>query len=466
MIATSESLASAAPAEASQPPEPAAAPPAEPAVVPPAEPATLAAEPVAPAAAPTTPPVEPAAATTARPLHVPAAEPPPPVTTRLGWALDFDGLVQIDAVPFSQRSVDEIDPSGTPLNETTIMVRRGYLRGIARRAGYFAELQLDANTVQGPATRIVTSYIGWEFATGALRQRFVAGLMKIPFGAAVPSEVRGRTFMEQPTFLRALFPGDYDAGVSLSGSYGFAQWTIAAMNGAPVQDAQWKGRDPAASYDLIARLGVDVALPHRGHVVAGVSALSGSGLHRGSPATKDELQWIDENGNGTVESTELMIVPGTPALPSKTFQRNALGLDAAAQWCLQKLGHGVLQFESAIATNLDRGIVYADPVARAREIRELGFSLGVIQHLGPWALAGVRYDLYQADRDANERQGVALVYVRETFSSVSVAAALHWNTARLTAQYDHNTNPFGRDDSGTPTTQRADRITVRGQVQF
>jgi hypothetical protein len=388
------------------------------------------------------------------------------LTTRLGWTLDFDGLVQIDAVPYSQRSVDDIDPSGAPLNETTFLLRRGYLRGIARRNGYFAELQLDGNTVKGPAARVVTSYAGWETTRDNFAIRVAGGLMKIPFGAATPSDVRSRTFMEQPTFLRALFPGDYDAGVSVSGSYGFAQWSIAAMNGAPVQDAQWKGRDPSASYDLIARLGADISLPYRGRLVAGVSAVSGSGLHPGSPATKDQLQWIDENGNGTVESTELMVLPGSPALPSQTFRRNAIGIDAATHWCLRRLGHGTLQFEAAVAKNLDRSIVYADPVARSRDIRELGFSLGAVQNIGPYAFAGARYDTYDADRDASERQGVALVYVRQTFSTLAFAIGARWNTARLTAEYDHTTNPFGRSDSGAPSTQRADRVTLRGQVQF
>jgi hypothetical protein len=36
----------------------------------------------------------------------------------------------------------------------------------------------------------------------------------------------------------------------------------------------------------------------------------------------------------------------------------------------------------------------------------------------------------------------------------------------LIGQYDHVTNPFGRGDNGAPTTQRADRVTLRAQVEF
>jgi hypothetical protein len=170
--------------------------------------------------------------------------------------------------------------------------------------------------------------------------------------------------------------------------------------------------------------------------------------------------------DGLIQVTELMDVPGSPGEPSQQFKRDALDLDATWHWCICALGTGMLQFEGAIAKNLDRGVIYADPIARSRDVRELGFSLALEQELGPWALAGVRYDRYDADRDAAERDGVTTVYTHEVFSTLSVMAAAKWKTARLTLQYDHATNPFGRSDSGAPTTERADRVTVRGQVEF
>jgi hypothetical protein len=377
----------------------------------------------------------------------------------------LDGFVQVDAVPYSQHSLDEVDPggSGTPLNEESISVRRGFFRATAERDNYFAELELDANTVKGPAARIVTSQVGWH--EGDLLQ-LRGGLMLIPFGAQVPNNARYRYFMEQPAFLRALFPGDDDAGVAASGAYGLVRWSVAAMNGAPVGDAQWQGRDPSSSYDLIARLGTEISLPHHGRFVAGISGLSGKGLHPGTPPTKDTLQWVDENQDGIVQVSELTTIPGSPGEPSQPFSHDALDLDAAVHWCLRDLGHGVVEFEGAIAKNLDRGLVYADPIERSHDVRELGFSLGVEQDLGAYALAGVRYDRYDADRDASETEGVATVYTHEVFSTFSVMAAARWNTARLTLQYDHATNPFGRADDGAPTSLRADRVTLRGQVEF
>src|SRR5262249_52311281 len=129
-------------------------------------------------------------------------------------------------------------------------------------------------------------------------------------------------------------------------------------------------------------------------------------------------------------------------------------------------GTGVAQFEAAIAKNLDRGLVYGDPIARSRDVRELGWSLGVVQELGPYALAGVRYDYYNADRDANERDGITTVYVHEGFSRLAIMAAARWHSGRAIVEYDHVRNPFGRDDTGMPATQRADRVTIRSQVEF
>ncbi len=387
----------------------------------------------------------------------------------------LDAFVQIDAVPYSQHSLDEVDPAGTgmPLNEESVAVRHGLVRLEAKRENYFAELELDGNTVKGPSARILTSQVGWRYLdpddtdhddNALVRAR--AGLMLIPFGALVPNNARDRYFMEQPTFLRALFPGDIDAGANVDGAYGLVRYSVAAMNGAPVGDAQWAGRDPSSSYDLMGRFGTDIPLPHHGRFVAGISVVIGRGLHPGTPPTKDSLQWVDENQDGIVQVTELVDVPGSPAIPSQSFSHDAIDLDATVHWCVKGLGHGQLQLEGAIAKNLDRGVVYADPVTRSRDVRELGFSLALEQDLGPFALAGLRYDRYDADRDAIEQAGVATVYTHEVFSTLSVMASARFHTARLIGQYDHATNPFGRADNGEPITLRADKLTFRAQVEF
>jgi len=328
-------------------------------------------------------------------------------------------------------------------------------------------LEFDGNTVGGATARILGAHVTYTLRRGDVPLvAATAGLFKIPFGAEVPASERDKPFLEPPAYARALFPGNYDAGAMLHGSYGVVRWSVAAMNGAPVGDAQWKGKDPVSSFDLVGRIGADIDGPYRSRFVAGVSAITGTGLHPGAPPTKDGVQWIDENQNGIVDNTELQVIPGTPGTLSQPFERGALGADLAVHWCLCKIGVGAAYAEAVIATNLDRGLVYADPIATSRDLRQFGFAVGGVQSLGTHAQIGARYDRYNADRDAYERGGVALVGVDKVFSTLSVMATGRIRDARLLVQYDHERNPFGRGDDGAPTTRAADRVTVRAQVGF
>ncbi|MGE5180732.1 MAG: hypothetical protein ACM31C_01655, partial [Acidobacteriota bacterium] len=329
-----------------------------------------------------------------------AAEPLRPLVSRLGWQVDADGFLQVDGVPWAEASQDELAPSGDPLNTETITVRRGLFRAIATKDDVRALIELNISTFGGaPNASINEVHLGWRPLGELLVLQ--AGIFDIPFGYATPTNPRYRDFMEQPAFLRAFFPGDRDGGALAKGGYGLLRWSIAAMNGAPTRDAQWKGKDPSSSYDFMARVGGELALPHewgRPHLEFGVSALSGNDLHPGVPPTKDHIVWVDENMDGIVQPTELQDVPGTPGEPSQKFHHAALGADARVDWCLQWAGAGHAFFEGAIATNLDRGLYYADPVANARDLRELGVMVGAIQHVSRHGFVGVRYDRYDADR--------------------------------------------------------------------
>jgi hypothetical protein len=392
-----------------------------------------------------------------------------PAVTRRGWQLDLTGYVQVDSVAWSDASLDEIDSDGEPLNEDRFLIRRGRLRAEARRGAVFGTFELDGNTIDRATARILGAQVGWSFApTGKLPLVTVsAGLFKIPFGVEVPASERDKAFLEVPAFARALFPGNYDAGVMAQGAYGVARWSVAMMNGSPVGDAQWRGTDPAASYDFVARGGAVVEGPRKLRVEAGVSAITGTGLHPGTPATKDDIEWVDENGNGIIDNTtELRVIPGAPGTPSETFSRDAIGIDAQVHWCLCVIGNGTAFFEGVLAANLDRGVIYADPVTSGRELRQAGFALGVVQEFGPFVQAGIRYDRYNADRDAFEQQGIDVIGVARVFSTLGVMASARWRDGRVLVQYDHERNPFGRDDTGAPATRSSDRLTLRAQVGF
>jgi hypothetical protein len=390
-----------------------------------------------------------------------------PATTRLGWQVDVDTFIQVDAVPWSSGSQDQISPAtSAPLNEETVTLRRAFLRVEGKRDDFHAGLEFDGNTLAGPAARLLGASVGWSPDE---RIALDAGLMLVPFGAATPLNARYRYFMEQPTYLRAFFPGEYDAGAIAKGAYELVRWSLAATNGAPTKDAQWQGKDPASSFDLIARIGTDISIPTipgRPHFAAGLSALAGESLHPGTPPTKDQLVWVDENMDGIVQPTELQVIPGSAGEPSQTFKHRAVGVDARADWCLRGAGHGEAVFEGAIATNLDRGVYYADPVATSRNIRELGWMLGVVQRIGSHALAGIRYDTYDADRDASQRLGINLVGTHKVFSTWAFLAAAQQGTTRLSLEYDRVRNPLGRSDSGMPATRADDRIVLRAQAEF
>ncbi|HVV86693.1 MAG TPA: hypothetical protein VHE35_26725 [Kofleriaceae bacterium] len=387
--------------------------------------------------------------------------------------LRLGGYVQVDAVPWAQDSIDELEPSTrAPLNEQRLLVRRARVKVEARRGPLAAAVEVDGNTVDGARAGLVGATVGYARARAGAGDTdeplvaIAAGLLKAPFGAEVPASERDKPMLEPPAFARALFPGNYDAGVAAHGAFGFARWALGVVDGAPVGDARWHGRDPLARVDVVARLGAVIDGPARSRFEAGVSALTGRGLHPGDPPTKDGLQWIDENEDGIVQTTELQVVPGTPGTPSEAYAHAALGADLRVSWCLCRLGPGTAFAEVAVATNLDRGLVYADPVEASRELRQLGFAVGAVQDVGAHAQVGVRYDRYDADRDASEREGVELVGAAPVFATWAVMAAARWGDARWLVQYDHERNPFGRGDDGRPATLEADRVTVRAQVGF
>ncbi len=389
-----------------------------------------------------------------------------------GWQLDLSGYVQVDAIPWSQDSYDELDPdTRAPLNHERFLIRRGRLRAEAHRGAAFGALELDGNTIDGSAARILAARVGWTFThDGAPLATVSAGLFKTPFGAEVPANERDKAFLEPPAFARALFPGSYDAGAMVSGQFGLARWSFAIVNGVPAGDAQWRGRDPSRSFELVGRIGA-VIEPRdddgQTRIEAGVSASTGSALSPGTPPTKDELQWFDENGDGQIQvANEIVVIPGGPGTPSETFDHQAIGADVAVHWCLCILGRGTAFAEGVIATNLDRGLVYADPIMASRDLRHLGVAIGAVQSVTEHAVIGVRYDRYDADRDANERQGLDIVDASKVFSTLSIMAGGRWNDARFIVQYDRERNPFGRADSGAPTTRNADRVTLRAQVGF
>lgn len=345
----------------------------------------------------------------------PAPAPPPSV--------ELSGYFQADVIPWDEGSADELGADGAPLNQERAMIRRGRLRATVERDVYFAHLELDGNTVSGPVARIVGAQVGtrWRDRARDVDARLSVGVFKIPFGREVPAPEAERPVLEPSTAARALFPGNYDGGLLLAGRWRVVELSAAWTNGAPSGDLQYRGRDPSSSWDAVGRAGARGELAGGVTLGGGVSVLRGRGFHA-----------------------------GTAPAASQTFERSAIGADVELGWCLCVVGKGRVSAELALASNLDRGVVYADPVAAGRDLRELGWYVQVVQELTRHGQVAARYDEYRPDRDAPA--GMA----EPRYRTVSVAAEVHRERARLLVQYEHEERP----------TRATSRVTLRAQVRF
>jgi|GEM_PF-610016 len=406
----------------------------------------------------------------------PAGAPRDPGAT--AWTLPagvtISGFVQGDWAIVNQTSQDEVNAAtGDPLNERRFTLRRGHVRAAIDRGLVLGALEIDANTVRGPQVRPIDAEasIRWppkadDGSRGLPFAMATIGLFKTPFGFEVLEADNKRPFLERSAVLRALFPGEFDLGLRLQGGYRFLNYALGIMNGDPIGERAFPGRDPNQSKDLVFRVGVDTEVMPKVRFEAGVSGVTGSGFHKGTPSTKDTLVWRDVNEDGVVQPTEIQVIPGTSATPSQNYHRFALGADARLHVALPRLGELVLRGEIVRATNLDRGLFPADPVSAGRDLREIGWTAGATQEITRYGIVGVRYDRYQPDADASQQLGAHLVPVDMSVSTWALLGGLRYDGARLLLEYDRNTNAQGRTSSGAPTTLAADVLTLRGEMSF
>jgi hypothetical protein len=403
----------------------------------------------------------------------------------------LSGFTQIDWVVFRQSSQSEISQDGKPLNEDRFVIRRARLRAERDFGLMHAAAELDANTVDGLQVRPVNvetsfkwpahrpySRTPWAYdpsggpgprptASGEPWFRVTAGLIRTPFGFEVPEWDMDRPYLERSTFANAMFPGTYDLGLSVVGGFRFVRYAFAVMNGDPIGERTFPGRDPNESKDLVLRVGGAASVADGVTVEGGLSGLSGRGFHRGNPASADVIQWQDANGDGIVDNpTELQIIPGSPATPSTSFKRFAVGADLRANIALPIIGTLHMRGEVVRGSNLDRGLYVSDPIVAARDVRQLGWYVGAAQDITRWAQVGVRYDRYDPDSDAREQEPFALVPRDLSMSMWSFTAVARAWVGRLVAEYDHRKNALGRDLSGRPTTLADDSFTVRAEMRF
>jgi hypothetical protein len=383
----------------------------------------------------------------------------------------LSGYAQVDWTLFNQASVDQIDAStNQPLNRDRFTLRRGHVRLDAAQRAVSSSLEIDVNTVNGPQVRPIDAEIRirWPESPDDRLPDLVAalGLMKIPFGFEVPELDTARPFLERSTVMRALFPGEFDLGIRFDAAYRSFEWAIAVMNGSPIGDKVFPALAPNRTKEVVGRVGAHAGPAAGFRCEVGVSADWGVGFHEGTPTTKDQLIWRDENGDGIVQPTEIQVIPGSAASPSEGFRRFAIGADARVTVLVPRLGELAVRAEVVRGQNIDRGIEYADPVGAGHDLRELGWYVGATQAITPWVLFGVRYDEYNPDQDASRQQAIRLVPADRTYRTLALVAMLRYGSARLLVEYDKNGNALGVGANGSATTLEDDALTVRGQAQF
>jgi hypothetical protein len=403
-----------------------------------------------------------------RPAAPPVAAEEAPRTARVGVALS--GFAQLD-YQTRQSSQDQLNnATGAPLNEDRFMVRRARAKVELDYGLVGGAVEFDGNTINGTTARIINAEASLRWPpVGRGELPYVAltvGLFKTPFGFEIIQSDRDRLFMERSTAERALFPGEYDLGVRVSGGWRFLRYAAGIMNGDTLGEKLFPGRDPNGDKDFVGRVGIDAEIVPGVRLAAGFSALSGTGLHPGTPATKDVLVWRDINEDGIVQLNEIQVIPGSAPTPSQNFDRSALGGDARVTAKLPKLGELTVYGELYAATNLDRGILVADPVTAGRDLRETGFYGAVTQEITPYFMVGIRYDHYNPDADTLDQRAGMVIPKDSSFDSLDVVGAFLYPYGRFSVEYDRNTNHQGRDAAGNPINLKDNAIIFRGQVQW
>jgi len=427
--------------------------------------------PVASAASPErpAPAVAPAPPAHAQPaLDEPASAPPnhdaEPDAPALPAGLEISGYLHAQ-YQHSAASEDQLNASGSPLNETEIVLRRARIRFDRVWDYAAATLELDANTVRGPTVGIRRAEASIFYRGTNARELppllgLTVGITDLPFGYELGESARDRIFVERSLGSTALFPTEADAGAKLFGAYSVLRYAVAASNGEPV-DRNGLPHDPNAAKDVTGRFGAEGELARGFTLSGGTSFVTGTGFHRGQPARKSIIRWRDDNEDGVLQSNEVIATPGTAATPSKNFDRWVLGLDLETSLATP-LGRTIVYGEAFVASSYDRGYAPADPAATNVQVREAGGYVALAQELTRYGLVGFRASIYDPNSDLTETRAAETVPKVQTVKTYSALGALVLpGRARLTFQYDFIKDYLARDRLGVPTDADNNRWTLR-----
>jgi hypothetical protein len=252
-------------------------------------------------------------------------------------------------------------------------------------------------------------------------------------------------------------------GVRVSGGTEFLRYSVAVTNGEPLDERSGFGlQDPNSNKDITARFGAQGKINGHLAIAGGVSWNQGKGYHPATDAVKNTVNWRDLNENGSVDNGELMGSPAAAAVPAKNFSRWGVGADLQAL-LHTSLGWSMLYGEVVVASNLDRGLLIADPVLSGSDVRELGYYVAFTQELTQYATLGFRFDVYDPNSDFLDKHGGKLIPTSQTIHTYSPLIALALPNLRLVFEWDIIDDRLARNSSGNPTDLANNQWTIRLQ---
>jgi hypothetical protein len=369
-----------------------------------------------------------------------------------------------------QDSVDQLRQGGVALNQNRFLVRRGRIK--LMRDWDYAQviLEVDGNTTRGPTMRLQKAEASLIYGRSKDKDQpplaqLTLGQFDLPFGFEMTYVPKVRWFMERTTASRALWPSEPDLGVRFSGGLGFARYSVAVTNGEPLDEKTgFPLQDPNANKDITARLGAESKINRSVVLAGGVSFNRGKGFSPGTDSTKSMVAFQDHNENGNVDNIgELTGQGASAAKRSQNFSRWAVGADAELLFKTD-LGWSMLYAELVAASNLDRGLVIADPVLNHGAIRELGYYIALTQEVTQYGVAGFRYEFYDPNADFTDTRAGKLLPASQQVRTLSPLLGLVLpGRARLTFEWDIVRDYFARDSRGVPADLKNDQWTVRLQ---
>lgn len=392
------------------------------------------------------------------------------------WLKAFTAMGYVQAEYQShQESEDQLQQGGVLLNKDRFLLRRARLRLDGDWQYAHAQLEIDGNTRNGPQLRMLHA-----FATLKLPQlnpsvhtrdvpiaAVTLGLFDTPFGYDLTDSPRTRFFMERSLMSQALWPGEPDVGVKVWGGMYFVRWSLAALNGEPLDEKTgFPGQSAHSAKDVVFKVGMDTHPREDLRISGNVSGLRGQGFHSGLDATKNTIVWRDTNEDGNVQPSELAGQPATGATPSQNFVHWAFGADLQVRlktW----FGDTMVYGEAVVASNLDRGLYLADPILTGTDVREFGAYAGIVQEVTRYGVLGFRWDVYDPNSDFLDKRGGKLVPTNQAVNTFSpMIGFVLPERARLMFQYDVVRNHYARDNNGAPSNLKANAWTLRLQVQL